>query len=66
MVERSLSLREVSIAPPIIFYKSKTTFWKKEKGMEMPGIDPGAFHMQSERSTTELHPLTYFICESKS
>ena len=37
--------------------------------MEMPGIEPGAFHMQSERSTAELHPqfrniqpytLTYF------
>jgi hypothetical protein len=25
----------------------------------MPGIEPGAFHMQSERSTTELHPLMY-------
>ena len=25
--------------------------------LEMPGIKPGAFHMQSERSTTELHPL---------
>ena len=24
--------------------------------MEMPGIEPRAFHMQSERSTTELHP----------
>ena len=24
--------------------------------METPGIEPGAFHMQSERSTTELHP----------
>jgi hypothetical protein len=24
----------------------------------MPGIEPGAFHMQSERSTTELHPLS--------
>ena len=22
----------------------------------MPGIEPGAFHMRSERSTTELHP----------
>ena len=22
----------------------------------MPGIEPGAFHMQSERSTTEPHP----------
>ena len=25
--------------------------------MEMRGIEPRAFHMQSERSTTELHPL---------
>ena len=25
--------------------------------MEMPGIEPGAFHMQSERATTALHPL---------
>ncbi len=25
----------------------------------MPGIEPGAFHMRSERSTTELHPLTW-------
>ena len=23
----------------------------------MPGIEPGASHMQSVRSTTELHPL---------
>ena len=22
----------------------------------MPGIEPGAFHMRSERSTAELHP----------
>ena len=28
------------------------------KSMEMPGIEPGASHMQSVRSTTELHPLT--------
>ena len=27
-----------------------------QKILEMPGIEPGAFHMQSERSTTELHP----------
>ena len=26
--------------------------------MEMPGIEPGAFHMQSERATTALHPRT--------
>ena len=25
----------------------------------MPGIEPGAFHMQSERATTALHPLPY-------
>ena len=25
----------------------------------MPGIEPGAFHMQSERSTTEPHPRMY-------
>ena len=24
----------------------------------MPGIEPGASHMQSVRSTTELHPLS--------
>ena len=28
-----------------------------KKWLEMPGIEPGAFHMQSERSTAELHPL---------
>lgn len=28
----------------------------KKKVLEMPGIEPGASHMQSERSTTELHP----------
>ena len=29
----------------------------RAKGVEMRGIEPRAFHMQSERSTTELHPL---------
>lgn len=29
---------------------------KKKKSVEMPGIEPGASHMRSERSTTELHP----------
>ena len=28
-----------------------------QQKMEMRGIEPRAFHMQSERSTTELHPL---------
>ena len=27
-----------------------------KKYVEMRGIEPRAFHMQSERSTTELHP----------
>ena len=27
-----------------------------QKTVEMPGIEPGASHMQSVRSTTELHP----------
>ena len=27
--------------------------------LEMPGIEPGAFHMQSERATTALHPLPW-------
>ena len=31
------------------------------KEMEMPGIEPGAFHMQSERSSTEPHPLWFKI-----
>ena len=30
---------------------------KKFPPMEMPGIEPGAFHMQSECATTALHPL---------
>ena len=29
----------------------------------MPGIEPGAFHMQSERATTALHPLLFDIAE---
>ena len=32
----------------------------KNAAMEMPGIEPGAFHMQSERSTTEPHPQLLF------
>ena len=30
------------------------------KHLEMPGLEPGAFRMQSERSTAELHPLTTY------
>ena len=29
----------------------------KKKFLEIPGIEPGAFHMQSERATTALYPL---------
>ena len=36
--------------------------WKKaikvRPLLEMPGFEPGAFHMQSERATTALHPRT--------
>ena len=32
---------------------------KIKKSMEMRGIEPRAFHMQSERSTTELHPRRF-------
>ena len=31
---------------------------KNKKKLEEPGIEPGAFHMQSERATTALHPRT--------
>lgn len=27
-----------------------------KKWLELPGIEPGTFHMRSERSTTELQP----------
>jgi hypothetical protein len=27
----------------------------------MPGIEPGAFHMQSERATTALHPPLFSV-----
>ena len=36
---------------------------KKNKPVEMPGIEPGASYMQSMRSTTELHPLAKVSCE---
>ena len=32
----------------------------RAKRVEMRGIEPRAFHMQSERSTTELHPLLFY------
>ncbi len=30
-----------------------------DRNLEMSGIEPETFHMRSERSTTELHPLQY-------
>ena len=41
-------------------YWPRQSFEKKNcQLVEMPGIEPGAFHMQSERSTTEPHPHVY-------
>ena len=34
---------------------------KKYFSLEMPGIEPGAFHLQSERATTALHPLLVYL-----
>ena len=36
-------------------------FWLKTF-LEMSGIEPETFHMQSERSTTELHPQDEYLC----
>ena len=35
-------------------------YGKNNNPLEMPGIEPGAFHMQSERATTALHPLSEY------
>ena len=34
----------------------------QQNGLEVPGIEPGASHMRSERSTTELHPQDACTC----
>ena len=52
-------LKTIKIKENSIFVFSiimKINFMNKNLYMEMPGIEPGAFHMQSERSTTEPHP----------
>ena len=36
--------------------KTQQAVEKKDDIMELPGIEPGTFHMRSERSTTELQP----------
>ena len=33
---------------------------KEYSALETPGIEPGAFHMQSERATTALHPHLFY------
>ena len=40
------------------FFSSKQFEEKKifSTNLEMPGTEPGAFHMRSERATTALHP----------
>ena len=38
-------------------FTSYSQLIKNDSSLEMPGIEPGAFHMQSERATTALHPL---------
>ena len=35
-----------------------------DKILEVPGIEPGASHMQSVRSTTELHPPGIVYCNT--
>ena len=45
------------------FFRQKYKTGSHLKNMEMPGIEPGAFHMRSERSTTELHPRPKIQCQ---
>ena len=46
---------------PVGWYQQNLNWRKKnKKDVEMRGIEPRAFHMQSERSTTELHPRLVF------
>ena len=42
---------------PFLLILSTVLVPPTKRDMEMPGIEPGAFHMQSERATTALHPL---------
>ena len=42
---------------PFLLILSTVLVPPAKRDMEMPGIEPGAFHMQSERATTALHPL---------
>ena len=41
---------------PFLLILSTVLVPPAKRDMEMPGIEPGAFHMRSERATTALHP----------
>ena len=50
----------MTVISMIIYFYVHYPYTKKIFALEMPGIEPGAFHMQSERATTALHPLSYY------
>jgi hypothetical protein len=54
---RNLILKSLIVLYACFNYNNYNGLLHSIKDLEMPGIEPGAFHMQSERSTTELHPL---------
>jgi hypothetical protein len=47
----------------ILSAAAAATIYQKphSKRLEMSGIGPETFHMRSERSTTELHPLIFVL-----
>ena len=47
----------MTVISMVIYFYVHYPYTKKIFALEMPGIEPGAFHMQSERATTALHPL---------
>lgn len=57
--------RGVVMFPCARFAYVSNCWGKKKKKLEMLGIEPGASHMRSERSTTELHPLIRSFVFSK-
>ena len=56
--ELAKSVRCPGIEPGSQEWESCMIPLHQRRHLEMPGIEPGAFHMRSERSTTEPHPLT--------
>ncbi len=53
---RNLVFKSLIVLYTCLNYNNHNGLLHNIKDVEMPGIEPGAFHMQSERSTTELHP----------